>query len=92
MAARSAGGRRATRFSRVSGIAVWLIVTMWGSPGSGLAQQNNQSSKWYTWRFEPHSYYDPLAAEPRSAETKLLFLGRGRKRKDKIRGEERELD
>ena len=29
------------------------------------------------WHFEPHSYYDPLSAEPRSAETKILFLGRG---------------
>jgi len=58
-------------------IVVWLMVTLSGLLGSGLAQQGSPPRKWHPWHFEPHSYYDPLAAEPRSAETKLLFLGRG---------------
>lgn len=64
---------RVTYFAHVTWIGAWLIVVLLASHGTCSAQHGG---KWRTWRFEPHSYYDPLAAEPRSAETKLLFLGR----------------
>ena len=49
---------------------VGLLLVLASTQGFACAQ-------WSSWHFEPHSYYDPLSAEPRSAETKILFVGRG---------------
>src|SRR5258706_15921566 len=43
-----------------------------------LAHGSMQAQSWLkpAWVFERHTYYEPLAAEPRSAQMKVLFPGR----------------
>lgn len=41
-----------------------------------LGAEGFTNAQWASWHFEPHSYYDPVSAEPRAAETKIMFFGR----------------
>jgi hypothetical protein len=60
--------------AKLSRLVAAFSLILLGAEGFANAQN------WTSWHFEPHTYYDPVAAEPRAAETKIMFFGRGEQR------------